>query len=125
NVLTDLVMQVSNNLISGSMNATIEYASGYYFSGPVDLTQRYFAELNGDKPTYFYRLSADSVSSVHSVISQTIQGTSHGDDIGYLFNIPIVFPLDPEHPFNVFRRSMVTLWANFAKHGNPTPDGSN
>ncbi|XP_076301076.1 acetylcholinesterase-like [Lasioglossum baleicum] len=45
------------------------------------------------------------------------------DDIGYLFNVlSLNAPTDPNDPFNIFRKKMVTLWTNFAKYGNPTPE---
>ncbi|XP_033328430.2 acetylcholinesterase isoform X2 [Megalopta genalis] len=51
-----------------------------------------------------------------------LDGTSHVDDIGDLFNVASLnAPTDPKHPFNIFRRKMVRLWTNFAKQGDPTP----
>ncbi|XP_078043271.1 LOW QUALITY PROTEIN: acetylcholinesterase-like [Augochlora pura] len=93
-----------------------------FFTAPIDLTQRIVSSWNLDHPIYYYRLSYRSKYSVHSLVGQTVKGTSHVDDIGDLFNVvSLNAPTDPKHPFNVFRRKMVKLWTNFAKHGNPTP----
>ncbi|XP_046426320.1 esterase E4-like [Neodiprion fabricii] len=53
-----------------------------------------------------------------------LPGASHGDDLGYLFYQRILFwrkPVagsDDEHVIN----TMIRLWTNFAKYGNPTPN---
>ncbi|XP_033328429.2 acetylcholinesterase isoform X1 [Megalopta genalis] len=93
-----------------------------FFTAPIDLTQRIVSRWNSGYPIYYYRLSYTSTYSVHSLVGQTVKGTSHVDDIGDLFNVASLnAPTDPKHPFNIFRRKMVRLWTNFAKQGDPTP----
>ncbi|OWR48729.1 antennal esterase CXE18 [Danaus plexippus plexippus] len=48
-------------------------------------------------------------------------GACHGDDIFYLFHGSLLPPLFTKEDKKVVN-FMTTLWTNFAKHGNPTPD---
>ncbi|XP_076649641.1 acetylcholinesterase-like [Halictus rubicundus] len=97
-----------------------------FFTAPIDVTQRIVSNWNQEYPVYYYRLSYASNHSVHSLVGQTVKGTSHVDDIGDLFNVVAMnVSTDPKYPFNIFRKKMVRLWTNFAKHGNPTPRVSN
>ncbi|KAM3956436.1 uncharacterized protein ACR2FA_009599 [Aphomia sociella] len=53
----------------------------------------------------------------------------HADDLPYLFPMRTVFSLlgqKLEQTSNTFKiiNNVTTLWTNFAKHGNPTPDDS-
>nr|CAD7414940.1 unnamed protein product [Timema poppensis] len=48
-------------------------------------------------------------------------GVSHSDDLIYLFKTPAFFPAFPEgHQDLKVVDTLVTLWTNFAKYGNPT-----
>lgn len=48
-------------------------------------------------------------------------GVTHADDLMYLFSLPA--DLDTEEQLRV-KDYMVTLWTNFAIHGNPTPSAN-
>ncbi|XP_047474799.1 juvenile hormone esterase-like [Penaeus chinensis] len=48
-------------------------------------------------------------------------GVTHADDLMYLFSLPA--DLDTEEQLRV-KDYMVTLWTNFAIHGNPTPSAA-
>ncbi|XP_076382696.1 cholinesterase-like [Megalopta genalis] len=99
----------------------IDLVTNALFIAPIDLTQRFITKSNDEHPVYFYRLSYQSKYSVHSLVGSTINGTSHLDDIGYIFNVQALnASTNPQDPFNVFRKKMVNAWANFAKYDNPT-----
>ncbi|XP_076381751.1 juvenile hormone esterase-like [Megalopta genalis] len=99
----------------------VDLLTNALFIAPIDLTQRLIAKSNDEHPVYFYRLSYQSKYSVHSLVGSTINGTSHLDDIGYIFNVQALnASTNPQDPFNVFRKKMVNAWANFAKYENPT-----
>ncbi|XP_033327890.2 juvenile hormone esterase [Megalopta genalis] len=111
NMLPDPLIQLVLNIFTSLM-----------FTAPIDLTQQLIAKSNENNPIYYYMLSYESQWNVHNLVGDTLNGTSHVDDIAYLFNMQkIKAPTDLNHPFNVFRKKMVTLWTNFAKYGNPTP----
>ncbi|XP_076374990.1 juvenile hormone esterase [Megalopta genalis] len=100
------------------MELVVDLGTATMFTAPIDLTQKLMAKDNGGFPIYYYLLSYRTPWSVHSLLGDTVNGTAHVDDIGYLFNVEkLNAPKDPEHPLNVFRKKMVTLWANFAKYG--------
>nr|QEE13694.1 carboxylesterase 14 [Mythimna separata] len=52
---------------------------------------------------------------------KAVPGATHADDIFYIFSQKIIFP--------TFEKEMIervtTMWTNFAKYGDPTPEGSN
>ncbi|XP_076286493.1 juvenile hormone esterase-like [Lasioglossum baleicum] len=114
------------SLAPGPLLKTIlDVMNGIMFVAPIDLTQKYIAQANGDNPVYYYKLNYMSQWNIHELVGDSINGTAHVDDIGYLFNVQALnAPEDPEHPFNQFRKKLVTCWTNFAKHGNPTPPNS-
>ncbi|XP_067008041.2 esterase FE4 [Anabrus simplex] len=74
-------------------------------------------------PVYFYQFSYDGGLGFTKVTAPGIinfPGAAHGDDLGYIFDIGVQVSddsLDAE-----VRSRMVTLWTNFVKTGNPTPE---
>ncbi|KAF7284768.1 hypothetical protein GWI33_021636 [Rhynchophorus ferrugineus] len=74
-------------------------------------------------PVYFYRLSFYGTPSKGHFLIPGAGKVSHGADVPYFFNIT-VSPLKTDEDF-LTRQRMVTLWSNFVKTLNPTPDGSN
>ncbi|XP_045614328.2 venom carboxylesterase-6 [Procambarus clarkii] len=66
----------------------------------------------------------DSFTDIYNLTLKN-HWVGHMDDIQYLFNTAptILSPL--QRPSDLFMRDIIlTLWTNFAAHGNPTPDGS-
>lgn len=127
NAITDQILGTMGAMVFNLMpdfllRIFLDLMTNLLFIAPIDLTQTYFSKWNLENPIYYYRISYVSQYSVHSLVGETINGTAHMDDIGYLFNVQsLKAPTNPEHLFNKFRKKMVTLWANFIKYGNPTP----
>ncbi|GLG95971.1 Carboxylic ester hydrolase [Gryllus bimaculatus] len=74
-------------------------------------------------PVYLYKFNFDgSLGFGKQFVGVEMEGACHGDDLGYLFRIPLVnIDIDPSSlEMNTINR-MVLLWTNFAKFGNPTP----
>lgn len=108
-----------------ALKLSLTTMSNFVFVAPIDLTQKYIAQANGDKPVYYYKLEYMSKWNVHELVGDSINGTAHVDDVGYLFNVQALnAPKDPNHFFNQFRKKFVSCWTNFAKYGNPTPPNS-
>ncbi|XP_012341896.2 acetylcholinesterase-like [Apis florea] len=100
--------------------------SDFIMKGPIDFAQRLLVHGDGNYPVYYYQLSYVSNYAMHTQDGIPEPGIAHSDDIGFLFNVErLNAPTNPQHPFNQFRRKLVTLWANFAKYGNPTPANEN
>lgn len=53
-----------------------------------------------------------------------ILGAVHADELDYLFNRPSTPDIETGSVEDEGWRNMVALWTNFAKYGNPTPEGS-
>ncbi|CAK9802979.1 Venom carboxylesterase-6 [Anthophora plagiata] len=128
NIPADLTNHVTRQISSincGNFETLTKLAMKIFFSGPIDLTQRLLSKNNSDFPIYYYRLSYQTKYSMHRLENIPLNGTAHFDDVGYIFNAKSLHaPTDPNDTFNQFRKKMVSLWANFAKYGNPTPRNS-
>ncbi|XP_026300495.1 esterase B1 [Apis mellifera] len=117
-----LLARVVNDLVKASFKQVKKIGMDVFFSGPIDLTQRFLARHNKGHPVYYYQLSYQSKYAMHKFKGNPLNGTAHFDDVGYIFNSKSIrAPSNPKSSFNRFRKKMVTLWANFAKYGNPTP----
>ncbi|XP_065341511.1 esterase E4-like [Cloeon dipterum] len=121
--------------------------SAYYKSMPVDEMEQYLlmasdaqftlgvdqlvretvAKENRKSPVFYYQLSYNGsiTSLIKSRVPTNRTGTSHGDDLGYLFtmNISDSWQRAPARD-RAFISQITTLWANFAEKGNPTPDAT-
>ncbi|KAI2474218.1 esterase B1-like isoform X2 [Diabrotica virgifera virgifera] len=96
------------------------------YTAPVVGTAKLHAKLQTE-PVYLYCMSLDAGLNVLKRSSgfTHIPGACHADDLGYLFQAPL-------KPNNLVRgeteltaiRRFVKLWTNFAKYGNPTPQGN-
>nr|XP_046491071.1 uncharacterized protein LOC124223293 [Neodiprion pinetum] len=76
-------------------------------------------------PTYLYRFSYDSPTSMSKLVYGTSRkGAGHGDDLMCLFH-PTVFAKRLETERTSVAKTvsdrMVRMWTDFAKTGNPTP----
>ncbi|KAL0839209.1 hypothetical protein ABMA28_015981 [Loxostege sticticalis] len=81
---------------------------------------------DGDaKQIYHYVFSYVGGRNYHQLRGNfTFEGAVHADELGYLFDY-VFLPLNvtPEDQLTINR--ITTLWANFAKNGNPTPETTN
>ncbi|XP_059611143.1 juvenile hormone esterase-like [Phlebotomus argentipes] len=100
--------------------------SDAYFLNAVSriLRQRSPESLSSNTFLYlFNHMGENSFSELFLEDSQTQFGVSHMDDLIYLF--PVVkehfFKGIPTETDDFIRKTMVSLWVNFAKFGNPTP----
>ncbi|XP_068084715.1 esterase FE4 [Anabrus simplex] len=71
-------------------------------------------------PVYFYQFSYDGglVSPLPELAN--LSRPTHGDDMGYIFDNGI--QVSDESLDAKVRSRMVTMWTNFVKTGNPTPE---
>jgi carboxylesterase type B len=69
-------------------------------------------------PVYFYRFSYDGALNVPKrMLLLQFPGAIHADELPYMFEQDIPFPVLPTNfAFTVGRR-LVRLWSNFAKYG--------
>ncbi|XP_043248790.1 juvenile hormone esterase-like isoform X1 [Colletes gigas] len=108
----------------GLIDNIIPIGTDFFFKAPIDLTRKLMQQNNDGHPIYVYQISYNSPYLLHKALNITSEGASHYDDVSFIFNMEILHaPTDPKHPYNQFRSKVVTLWTNFAKYGNPTPQG--
>ena len=120
--VSKVLLNTVNRGVTGIISTLIKVTTVYFFSHPIDVTQKYLVKHNGDIPVYYYRLSYSTERSLHKLYNPQINGTAHGDDIPLLFYIGLLSPINPDAPYNQYRKKLVSLWTNFAKYGNPTPN---
>ncbi|XP_022122536.2 juvenile hormone esterase isoform X3 [Pieris rapae] len=82
---------------------------------------------SGKIKTYFYQFSSQSERNVIGKLGEKfgITGAAHIDDLMYLFNANTHYnPLIKGTKSYKMAHQFCALFTNFAKYGNPTPDGS-
>ncbi|KAF4526360.1 hypothetical protein B566_EDAN014098 [Ephemera danica] len=102
------------------------FISDVYFAKGMDEFVRAMAALHRS-PVFYYKFSYDGGLSLLKKIYQIDKnGTTHFDDLGYLFARSSVLDgfrrLSTSDQKTIDR--MTKLWSNFATTGNPTPDSS-
>ncbi|CAK9802973.1 hypothetical protein ANTPLA_LOCUS3396 [Anthophora plagiata] len=118
-------LELRNGTTTEKVHLFVKVGTDLYFISPIDLTQKLLATNNDGKPIYYYRQSYESPYPWHKVhFHVPYDGVSHFDDIPYIWRSnQIVVPTDPNDPYYQYMHKMVSLWTNFAKYGNPTPEG--
>lgn len=100
------------------------YSDAWFTHGARTAIRDYIEQQSS--PLYYYYLSYKGSTSFSRIFGDPYQdyGVSHGDDLQYLF--PVGEQLFPEIPLSKEDHKtidvMTTLWYNFAKTGNPTPE---
>ncbi|XP_049802599.1 cholinesterase 1-like isoform X1 [Schistocerca nitens] len=89
-----------------------------YFEEGIDAVVHNMVE-NGSEPLYYYRFSYKGPNS--AVPDQ--QGVPHADDLKYVFlDNRGGQNLDQTSDEGQIRDRIITMWTNFAKYGDPTPN---
>ncbi|XP_075975638.1 juvenile hormone esterase-like [Anticarsia gemmatalis] len=114
--------------LTGAWEPLIKFYGGEMFVAGIVRFANVCAKRN---KVYLYKFTCKTERNVigHVVGATPITGnkpmTSHADDILYLFNSKLM-PVKVDINSDTFKLmdKVITLWTNFAKYGNPTPDGS-
>ncbi|XP_043248310.1 juvenile hormone esterase-like [Colletes gigas] len=121
---TKYLVNVADMITNATEQQFIKMVSSWWFNAPIHLTQKLMTKYNGDKPVYFYRLAYDTEKNFHRIIESQLSGTAHLDDLPLLFYISVLNPSDPENPFNLYCKRIVSMWSNFIKYSDPTPSNN-
>ncbi|XP_018339347.1 PREDICTED: esterase E4-like [Trachymyrmex septentrionalis] len=109
-----------------SIPSIIRFLSDLHFNIPIED----FVDMRRKRkhaPTYFYKFSyIGDQMTLTKVLGNKLTGTSHTDDMSYLFYQPSCKANNPAPPaINTKDRKILeiltTMWTNFAKTGHPTP----
>ncbi|KAJ2951246.1 hypothetical protein O0L34_g5647 [Tuta absoluta] len=115
-------------IVKENLHILIEYLSMDIFVYGIVQWQKLTSTKNN---AYLYKFTCCSelnvVSTLMGIKHLTGEGkVVHADDLGYFFYVN--HPLAPKIPKDSYEYKLIdrntTLWTNFAKFGNPTPDSS-
>ncbi|KAJ8704760.1 hypothetical protein PYW08_012080 [Mythimna loreyi] len=103
----------------------IDFQSDLTFNFPIERTVRYYVQNRCT--VYQYLFTYDGQRNFMKVRENiTTPGSTHADELGYLFDMPLLEAQgDPTVEDQVIIDRMTLLWTNFAKYGDPTPQTSN
>ncbi|XP_065344089.1 esterase FE4-like [Cloeon dipterum] len=108
------------------MEQFLTMATDVDFIVGIDQSLRTAVASDRKSPAYVYEFTHDGTLTLLKTLAQIKRpGTCHADELGYLFTQGML-PGWKKAPANDKRviDLMTTLWTNFAKTGNPTPDDS-
>ncbi|XP_066593320.1 carboxylic ester hydrolase [Prorops nasuta] len=100
------------------------YSDAWFTHGASRTIRDYFKQMSS--PLYYYYFAYKGSASFSRIFGDPSQdyGVSHADDLQYLF--PVGEQLFQDTPLSQEDHKMIdsvtSLWFNFAKSGNPTPD---
>ncbi|KAK7099063.1 neuroligin-4, X-linked-like [Littorina saxatilis] len=105
--------------------AYFQMVTDFDFIASIYEEQKLYFNAHG-KTEYLYRFSFRSANR----LNKDWQGTVHADELSYVFGYPLA-DTQIVHSFvsswtsddKRIAQEMMTLWSNFAKYGNPTPNG--
>ncbi|XP_063826462.1 venom carboxylesterase-6-like [Ostrinia nubilalis] len=114
----------------GTLYEFLQYFSQETFEYQI---RRFLKYLSAVIKKYFYKFFIISERNRYASLGEPygIVGVSHSDDIEYIFDsrvakggFPVGFPVSVTSEIYRLINQTVTLYTNFVKYGNPTPDGS-
>lgn len=105
----------------------VDYSSDLHFHYPTYKTVKMMAahQTTSTAPIYNYLFSFDGTLNLAKVVLLLTfyPGAMHSDEIPYLFRVGgFPNPVIPGSATDRVRNRMLTMWTNFAKTGNPTPE---
>ncbi|RVE47055.1 hypothetical protein evm_008239 [Chilo suppressalis] len=75
-----------------------------------------------DEPIYSYKFSYDGSMNFGKLLSGFVNepGATHADELFYMFNVKIPVVIQELIESDIIKK-VTTMWTNFAKYGDPTP----
>ncbi|GLG92606.1 Carboxylic ester hydrolase [Gryllus bimaculatus] len=100
---------------------TKEFSTDMMFAHALTTTARIHSRLGA--PVYLFEFAYVGRLNVFGPLygAQRVPGACHADDLGYLFHLDRLPPVEDSSPEARVRRRMVRMWVHFAQTGNPTP----
>ncbi|XP_068084823.1 juvenile hormone esterase [Anabrus simplex] len=112
------------HLSNDTMENLVELCTDIFFGDPVLYTVNKMSSQSS-APVFFYQFSYDGGLAFGKLTNPDMiswPGVAHTDELGYIFDIGVKVPDDSLDA--KVRSRMITMWTNFAKTGNPTPEGT-
>ncbi|XP_058828225.1 uncharacterized protein LOC131688090 [Topomyia yanbarensis] len=103
--------------------------SDNFYVVPTLLALELYKSYQYKSSTYFYQFAIEAELNKYRKlwkVPDAFHGACHADDLCYLFSSSFFFTKAVKQGSRAdrMRKTMCKLWTNFAKTGNPTPDGS-
>ncbi|XP_013141526.1 PREDICTED: acetylcholinesterase-like [Papilio polytes] len=104
-----------------NLQTIVDFESDFTYMHPIH-RRMYQNIYNGCKNVYHYVFSYHGQRHISlRKDNVTIYGAAHSDELGYLFDMPVVLEDEITLEDQIIIDRMTTLWTNFAKFGDPTP----
>ena len=118
-------MQIDNNTIK----QFVEFMTDFHFTIPQTMSNEIHARnCQPGFKQYVYEFCYDGeLNAFKKLLKMTeLRGACHFDELFYLFDAKILgMKVAKNSPAWNMRKTMCTLWTNFAKYQDPTPDDQN
>ncbi|KOB76381.1 Uncharacterized protein OBRU01_05844 [Operophtera brumata] len=101
-------------------NYITSFASDFVFNHPTQRAIDAMVEV-GPKAVYHYMFSYKGDRSMDPDLNSTLRGVAHASDLAYLFDIDFIDG-DISEADQLTINRLTTMWTNFAKYGDPTPE---
>ncbi|KPI91074.1 Carboxylesterase 4A [Papilio xuthus] len=101
----------------------IDFDSDFTYVHATQRSIKQYMENNAGDIFYYMFTYNGGRNFVKKRMNVTFGGAAHADEIGYLFDISYMKD-EPSNEDQLVIDRMTTLWANFVKYSNPTPETS-
>ncbi|KOB69443.1 Carboxylesterase CarE-11, partial [Operophtera brumata] len=101
----------------------INFDSDYVYNHPIQRSIQKFLDSSAGDIYYYMFAYSGGRNYLKIQYNVTAEGAAHADELGYLFDMSYLSQqISSEDQLIVDR--MTTMWTNFAKYGDPTPQAS-
>ncbi|KAJ8923400.1 hypothetical protein NQ315_001958 [Exocentrus adspersus] len=112
----------TNGKFSSDVGLSIKFSTDEYYSTPIT---RHAKLQSNYSDVYLYQFSyKGELGDLYNVEVAGVRGVGHTEELRYMWDA-VISDQKPPHSPNpddlVTRQRLLTLWANFVKHLNPTP----
>ncbi|XP_034838912.1 esterase FE4-like [Maniola hyperantus] len=99
----------------------IDFESDFYYNYPIQGSiGKYLENRAGNVYQYLFSYEGGR-NYIKNKFNISLEGAAHGDELGYLFDMSVDQGTPSDGDQLMFDR-MTTLWTNFVKYGDPTPE---
>uniref|UniRef100_A0A0K8TUP8 Carboxylic ester hydrolase n=1 Tax=Epiphyas postvittana TaxID=65032 RepID=A0A0K8TUP8_EPIPO len=111
----------NRTITEDSVDGLVDFISDVMFHYPSVAISEYFLE-NNHLPIFNYYFKYDSYRNLGKILlgMKGQEGAAHGDELFYLFQPIIFWPMPLVGIDKTVVERMTSMWTNFAKFGNPT-----
>lgn len=112
----------------GTISEFVNFMNDFHFTIPQTMCNELHARYQPNSRQFVYDFRYDGELNLFKKLlnMSDVPGAAHFDELFYLFDAKILDEKVSESSSAwKMRQTMCKMWTNFAKHGDPTPDGEN